>query len=477
MIERIPQFAAYQRTIDTWLFHHQKDLWKAGVVAAILAASLVIGLSPNILYLLPVIGIGGLLLLNKMPALGMPLIVISALVVPISIGTGTGSSINAPMLMIAALVGLWVMDMYRRKSLRLLNHRVMLPLLGLIVTTIIAFINGQIPWFRIAETASLPAQLGGLMLFVFAVLAFVWVGHVVDLRWLQITTWVFLGVAAIHIFGRVLPIPGSSALVYNMFEWGAISNSMFWTWILALSFSQGLINTKLHPVWRGILLALAASTFYLAFFNMNDWKSGWIPPVVTLGVIITLRWPRLTILMGFLAITPAIGFLGSVIESDLYSYSTRVDAWVILFEIIKVNPLLGLGPSNYYFYTPLFSIRGYYVNFNSHNQYVDIVAQIGLIGLVFYLWFFVAIGIMGWQLLKKVPEGFAKAYVYGGLAGAVAMVVAGALGDWVIPFVYNIGFTGFRGSVLGWIFLGGLFALWRLYNDPDAQDKLESVSG
>lgn len=39
------------------------------------------------------------------------------------------------------------------------------------------------------------------------------------------------------------------------------------------------------------------------------------------------------------------------------------------------------------------------------------------------------------------------------------MIVAGMLGDWVIPFVYNIGLGGFRASVLGWLFLGGLVAL------------------
>jgi hypothetical protein len=33
------------------------------------------------------------------------------------------------------------------------------------------------------------------------------------------------------------------------------------------------------------------------------------------------------------------------------------------------------------------------------------------------------------------------------------------LGDWVLPFVYNVGFGGFRASVLGWLFMGGLVAL------------------
>ena len=51
------------------------------------------------------------------------------------------------------------------------------------------------------------------------------------------------------------------------------------------------------------------------------------------------------------------------------------------------------------------------------------------------------------------------------------MLVAGMLGDWVIPFVYNVGLKGFRASVLGWIFLGGLVALQHIkssqQNDED----------
>jgi hypothetical protein len=33
------------------------------------------------------------------------------------------------------------------------------------------------------------------------------------------------------------------------------------------------------------------------------------------------------------------------------------------------------------------------------------------------------------------------------------------LGDWILPFVYNVGFSGFQASVLVWLFLGGLVAV------------------
>jgi O-antigen ligase len=99
------------------------------------------------------------------------------------------------------------------------------------------------------------------------------------------------------------------------------------------------------------------------------------------------------------------------------------------------------------------------VSFNSHNNYVDILAQTGLVGLICFLWFLGEVGWLGWRLREHMSAGFAQAYVYGALGGLVGTVVAGMLGDWMLPFFYNIGLSGFRSSMLGWLFLGGLVSL------------------
>jgi hypothetical protein len=36
------------------------------------------------------------------------------------------------------------------------------------------------------------------------------------------------------------------------------------------------------------------------------------------------------------------------------------------------------------------------------------------------------------------------------------------MGDWFLPFTYNIGFPGFRAAMFAWLFLGGLMALERI---------------
>jgi len=75
----------------------------------------------------------------------------------------------------------------------------------------------------------------------------------------------------------------------------------------------------------------------------------------------------------------------------------------------------------------------------------------------------VAIWRVGWRLRASAPEGFPQAYVVGCLGGLAGMLAAGMLGDWVLPFVYNIGLWGMRASVLGWLFLGGLVAMEQIF--------------
>jgi O-antigen ligase len=166
------------------------------------------------------------------------------------------------------------------------------------------------------------------------------------------------------------------------------------------------------------------------------------------------------ILGGIVALTKLDSVNRLLLADNSYSLMTRLEAWRIVLEIVKINPFLGLGPSNYYFYTPLFPILGYSVQFNSHNNYVDIIAQTGFLGLLCFFWLAGEIGLLGWNLRERVPQGsFARAYVYGALGGLAGSLAAAMLGDWLIPFVYNIGLAGFRASVLAWLFLGGLVVI------------------
>ncbi len=419
-----------------------------------------------LLYLLPLIllvGIVTVFLLIKYPTWAIIVVIWSGL-----IPYNGRSGINATVLLVTLLLGVWILDMILRRDLRLVPSITIRPLFVFIAIVILAFAMGQVPWYVFAQSAPMATQLGSLTIFILSAGGFLLTAHQIrDIKSLERITWFFLVIVAIYIVGRLTPgINHIMGRVFNITNTG----SLFWVWGMAFAVSQATFNRKLHWILRAALGVLTLGILYVGYVIQGDWKSGWVPAFVTLAAVFGFRyWKQALILSPFGAI-PA-WFIGNrLIASDAYSYSTRVEAWALILKITKINPILGLGPANYRWYTPLFPIRGYSVFYFSHNQYIDLFAQAGILGLGAFLWFFASVGWLGWQLKKRVPTGgFAEAYVYAALGGTIGTLASAAFGDWVIGFFYNVGFTGFRITILSWLFLGGLVALEQILNRTEAQ--------
>jgi hypothetical protein len=417
----------------------------------------------HILLLALLWGIGGAIILVQQPNLGFILIFLGGMFVPF-VGP---SGLNAAVLMVAALIGLWFMDMFvLKRKFEFINNRVTFSAIVFLVISTISFGMGQISWFAFTHQAPLPAQAGGYAIFVLSIGALLVTAHLIrDIYWLKIIVWSFIGLGAIYVFGRSVRFP----YIDRIYDNGFTAGSMFWTWLVALTLGQAIFNTQLTIRIRGLLMLIVLATFYVGYVQANDWKSGWVPPLIAAAALMGLRFKRLTLLAIPFGLIAVITLAFKLIGTDEYSWGTRVDAWIIILEISKVSPLLGLGFSNYYWYTPLFPIRGWRVSFNSHSQYVDLIAQVGIIGFVCFFWIFFEIGRLGWGLIKGLPDGFARAYAYGVLGGLAGTLMAAFLVDWVLPFVYNIGLRGFRASILPWIFFGGLISVEQIFKtNPNA---------
>lgn len=436
------------------------------VMIGVLFVSLIIARSgPQISMLvvviaLPVLAVGGYLLV-RYPPIGFLLIIAISTVVKFDL-----PPIGLIATLILLLTGLWVVDMVvRQREVNLVNSPTMTPLILFTAVVILSFIVGQLPWFSIAQVP-IDNQIGGMAIFILSFAAFILVAHQVrDIRWLKWMVFLFLGLAGPAVFIGMRVLPGWQQLNQLLLHPKTTGGSLFWLWLAAMAFSQLMFNKKLAWQWRGVLLAILVGYLYLALGRNRAWTSGWAPTFVTLFVIIWVARPKWAMPMTMVGVAALILLFQPIynavfIGDNEYSAVTRLEAWRIVGEIIKVNPILGLGPGNYYNYTLLFPILGWYVEFNSHNNYVDIVAQTGILGLICFFWFVVVTWKLGWRLRNQVPkDGFTQAFVYGALGGLAGSVAAGMLGDWVLPFVYNIGIYGFRSSIYAWLFLGGLVAI------------------
>jgi hypothetical protein len=328
------------------------------------------------------------------------------------------------------------------------------------VISILAFGMGQIPWFVFANQAPFDAQAGGFAIYFFLLASMIMTANLIkDIRWLQIIVWVFVGLGMIYVAGSAVQLP----IMDKIYQHGVYANSMFWMWLITLPLSQAMYNSQISLRFRLFLFGIVGLTFLVAMVLHRDWKSGWVPAAVVAGVLLALRFKRLALLSVPFVVVAVVYAAQDLISTDQYSWGTRLDAWIVVLDISRANPILGLGFANYYWYTEQFSIRGYHIQFNSHSQFVDIIAQTGILGLICYVWLLFEVGLLSFNLINKLPEGFAKGYAYGIFAGVFGATMASFLVDWLLPFAYNIGLDGARASILPWIFFGGLVSIQQIY--------------
>jgi hypothetical protein len=418
-------------------------------------------------------------MLSRARAAGLAVLIVVAVLLPIE-GQVAGRTVGATLPISAALCGTWLLR--RVLSFRPIvfdTSAVQVSLVAFMGIVALSFAVGQYPWFT-TPSAPASAQVAGLSLFLLSGGLFLVAAY--DLRTLSALkrlTWLFIGTGAVAVVLIMLPAP-ASYYVGGVIRPESIG-SMFWTWIVAIAASQTLFNRDLSAVKRAGLLAVVGLALARGLLLAFSWASGWLPPLVALGVIVCFRFPWFTAGASLLAAAPAL-WLGGPILSRLaagegYSLTTRLQALSVMWQVIERSPWLGLGPANYYYYTVLFPILGWYVKFSSHNYYVDLIAQTGVVGLLAFAWFVVAVTRSALTLRRQVTGGFEHAYVVGVLGGIAGSLAAGMLADWIVPFAYNIGLSGFRSSLLLWVFLGGLVALRRLTPAPDRHVGVRPMHG
>jgi hypothetical protein len=475
----------------SWLEQATERRLRLSMLAVVLLLSALVGANASLATLGVLLGASAVVVCVRWPVLGLAAVIAASQVVPFHISTGTQTDLHAGVLLLGLLIGRWVLELLVHRERNLVASPAIWPALALAGVATLAFMVGQHPWLALARPAPLAAQLGGLGIFLLSIGALLLVGYTVrSVRSLQFLTWVFLALGAVFVAGEIARDLGATNP--HLAEPGA-AGSLFWIWLAALASSQALFNRRLHVWWRVALGGLVLASLYHNISYAPDWLSGYVPPLVALLAILGSRAPRLA-LFGAMAAAAAALFARAVIGDPLQSggnglffslvpasavgwrdlvsahvdadSNTRLEFWRTVGRIIQLDPLLGLGPANYAWYAVIFPTSQAawgYLKISSHNNYVDLVAQTGVLGLGCFLWFVMAIGRLGWWLRTRVPTGFAQAYAYGALGGLAGSVVAAGLGDWVLPFVYNIGYAGFRASVLGWLFLGGLVALEKIF--------------
>ena len=442
------------------------------VFGAALALAFLLGqhASPQWLGLL-LACISGIVLLTR-PVLGLPVLVLASLAVPLEIGTGTEVSLNAASLLVPALLVIWGLGLFRQRSHRIIASPANRPLVLFLAASLLSLLIGRATWDPAVplKDTFLLVQLAQWAIFAFSAGAFWLTSNLVrNERWLWRLTAVFLLVGGGLAIWHVLPGVGNVA---DRFSTAAFSRTPLWMMLAAMAGGQLLFNRTLSLPWRGLLVAILGACLVFALVLERDVVSHWVGLAVVFSTLLWLRFPRLRWPIVILIIVLT---LSGVLTSTVYQFAGGAAEWTqsggsrlaLIQRVVEVtmrNPLTGLGPAAYRQYASmkplLYQGAAWLVpQINSHNNYVDLFAHGGILGLLLFFWFAWEVARLGVTLRKHYSSAFAAGYVNGMLAAGVGALVIMMLADWILPHVYNIGFPGFQASVLVWLFLGGLVAL------------------
>jgi len=448
------------------------NLTAALVALLVLALAFYLGQRASPTWLALIAGsIGGVVLLAR-PALGLPALVLAALVVPLEFGTGTEVRLNPVTLLIPAVAALWLLDRVRRRELRFVPSPVNRPLLLFLGANLLSLLIGRATWDPLVPVKDnfLLVQLAQWAIFAFSALAFWLTANLAtDEDVLHRLTRAFLLVGGL--VAIAVAVLGIGAVVGRFATIAAI-RAPFWILLTGLAGGQLLFERQTSLPWRGFLVAVLLAVVVYAFRLQQEAVSNWVGVTAVVGALIWLRWPRWRWpIVAIIAVLIALGIL----FPSIYQFAGGDAEWqgsggsrlALIERVVGVtlrNPLTGLGPAAYRPYAnmaPLQYGRAYWTNpaINSHNNYVDLFAHGGLLGLGLFLWFMAEVAWLAWRLRRRLQGGFVAGYVNGMLAAWAGIVMVMLLLDWFLPFVYNVGFPGFQASLLVWLFLGGLVVL------------------
>lgn len=400
------------------------------------------------------------------PEIGLAAVVVCAGFIRLSIGTGTSSVIVASLGAALLLVLGWIAHrLLHRQRLILVPWSIAIPAMALVGFTVFSLIWGRATLDpRVVVPGNFYRVQFGQSLLIIVAIGVLFVGA--DLfrsryvREALVWAMIAIGVAA-------LP-----------FRWFVIDQNivntagLFGLWFVAITWSMALVNHRLPQALRIVLASLSIMWLLMAFTREGSWVSGWLPPVIALLAITIVARPKL----GFASLLIAV-MAGMVYYASLYSLLIteqqeqgslggdfgRLQLIQRNLDVISDELLLGTGPAGYALYYMTFVPER---SMSTHNNYVDILAQTGVFGLLSLVALIAALFLVGRQTMNRCRHEPADFALAAAIVGAIPALAAGLwLGDWLIPFVYNQTIAGFDHSVYSWLMLAALCGLYVQYRD------------
>jgi O-antigen ligase len=402
----------------------------------------------------------------RFPALGPILVLFASIFIPFGI-QARGSLVTTSLILSTVFLGLWLMRMLVvERRFHLTPTPANWPILGFMATVLASLV-----WSNLyrdvlvnASVSFLFVQLSqGLVMLCLPGLYLLVVNHFPSLDWLKALVFLLLAGAALGLISEFV-----APLLHVQ------TRGTFTMWIVSICLALSLFHRRLSVKVRLVLGGLLLGWCYWSFGLRITWLASWLPTLIVISLLLFLRsWKLFVLAAAGVALWMALNqnYINTVIDVETdESGHTRLDAWMMNWTVTREHLLFGTGPAGYTpYYMSYFPTRA----MATHNNYLDIVSQLGFVGLGFYLTIFGVIFWQGWRLSWRLRGrgDFAEALTLAALAGTAGCIVINAFGDWLIPFAYTQGIAGFDYAAYNWLFMAAIPLIDRLVQTARPQPR------
>lgn len=374
------------------------------------------------------------------------------------------------------------------------------PLWGLACLAIISNIIVQVTWTRgvphkIGNEPIILDEFYGIALFFLPLLtiAVTTVSLTKKEHWMEYIQTAFLTISVLLAAIVIIQFKRIGATIYT-FRFS--DPKLFWmslkaiSQILVLGSLIAYVRLLYSTRWRRRIMYAVAALLCLLGVYLSLQNSWWVEAAIGFAVI-TIAYSRKLFAALCVLCLPLIPVvlaeiqkLATVKTADFY----RLIIWKDAIRVWSKQPLLGVGPGNFWAYDQRFTqLPKYLRDFSktglgvSHNGYLQTLGELGPLGLFFYLAMIVVIAVIAVRLFRRSKSPEKRNDRMLALVG-LGLVCGSALGDFTSGAMFlqprQVGSSGSLTQVLStWIIFGCIMykdQIWRTARKKLRFDKQET---
>jgi len=245
----------------------------------------------------------------------------------------------------------------------------------------------------------------------------------------------------VNYFAEYLIIPLPIAISLFFVSRNKFKKTLLLMGILAMGITLMLTFT------RGSYLDFGASLIFMFFLFLISRGKNFIKDNKKIFIIILVA----VIIITFLFVIPTplnkpdtfISKIKSRISiaqiTQSYSFKRRIATWKFTVLMIKDRPLLGSGIGTYKYNTLKYQAKFFDQGQNrslyphgfatkAHNEYLQLWAEMGIVGLGIFIWLIISYFSCGLKILRKIKDEYRQGIIIGLMGAVVAVLVDSIFG-------------------------------------------------